>query len=187
MNAAHRKVRADRTRPTDAAVVALVAQGDTAALGLLYDRYAEGLLRLAGRLVGEQDARDIVHSAFIRVVGLASLYDPAFPSARSWLYGIVLRMIQEHRRSMRRWASMVVKLASQPKRAPGSISEARTDLDACLARLSLRKRTVLLLSEVEGFTAEEIAAMLSIPIGTVWTRLHHARRELRQLYGGHDS
>jgi RNA polymerase sigma-70 factor (ECF subfamily) len=186
MNAADSKVRVNRTGPTDAAIVALVAQGDTEALGLLYDRYAEGLLRLAGRLVGTQDARDIVHSAFLRVVSLAPLYDEAYPNARPWLYGIVLRMIQEHRRSAHRWASMLMNLASQPKRTPMSISETRPDLDACVARLSLPKRTVLLLSEVEGFTAEEIAAMLSVPVGTVWTRLHHARRELRQLYGGND-
>ncbi len=184
MNAADRKARGNRADPTDAAIIALVAKGDLAALGVLYDRYAAGLLRLAGRLVGSQDARDIVHSAFLRVVTLAASYDPAFPTARPWLYGIVVRMIQEHRRSLHRWASVLMKLASQPKKAPGSISEARPDLDACLARLSLPKRTVLLLSEVEGFTAEEIAAMLSIPVGTVWTRLHHARRELRQFYTG---
>ena len=44
------------------------------------------------------------------------------------------------------------------------------------------KRTVLVLAEVEGFSCEELATMLSIPIGTVWTRLHHARRELRRFY-----
>jgi RNA polymerase sigma-70 factor (ECF subfamily) len=37
----------------------------------------------------------------------------------------------------------------------------------------------LLMSEVEGLTAEEIATALGIPVGTVWTRLHHARRDLR--------
>jgi RNA polymerase sigma-70 factor (ECF subfamily) len=184
MIAAGRKVRDTPAGPNDAAVVALIAEGDISALGLLYDRYAEGLLRFAGRLAGTQDATDIVHSAFLRVVGLAPGYDAAFQSARPWLYGIVVRMIREHRRSVHRWASTLMKLASQPTKATVSISEARTDLDACLSRLSLPKRTVLLLSEVEGFTSEEIATMLSIPVGTVWTRLHHARRDLRKLYTG---
>jgi RNA polymerase sigma-70 factor (ECF subfamily) len=184
MIAAGRKIRDKRAGPSDADVVALIAEGDIAALGLLYDRYAEGLLRFAGRLAGTQDATDIVHSAFLRVVGLAAGYDATFPSARPWLYGIVVRMIREHRRSVHRWASTLMKLASQPTKATVSIPEARTDLDACLSQLSLPKRTVLLLSEVEGFTSEEIAAMLSIPVGTVWTRLHHARREMRKLYTG---
>ena len=187
MIAAERKARSHRPGPSDAAVVALIAEGDIAALGVLYDRYAEGLLRFAGRLAGAQDATDIVHSAFLRVVGLAQGYDAAFPSARPWLYGIVVRMIREHRRSVHRWASTLIKLASQPARATASISETRTDLDACLSQLSLAKRTVLFLAEVEGFTSEEIAAMLSIPVGTVWTRLHHARRELRRLYDGDEA
>jgi len=42
---------------------------------------------------------------------------------------------------------------------------------------------VLLLAEVEGFSCPEIAEMLDIPVGTVWTRLHHARRELRTTWG----
>ena len=41
---------------------------------------------------------------------------------------------------------------------------------------------MLLLAEVEGFTCEEIAAMLAVPVGTVWTRLHHARRQMRAFY-----
>ncbi|HVW24930.1 MAG TPA: RNA polymerase sigma factor [Polyangiaceae bacterium] len=182
MSAAGRKTKADFSGPSDAAVLALIAEGDIAALSSLYDRYAPGLLRFASRLVGTQDAPDIVQSAFLRVVGLARGYDASFPSARSWLYGIVVRVIREHRRSLHRWASTLLKLAAQPAKATVSISEARPDLDACLSQLTLPKRTVLLLSEVEGFTNEEIATMLSIPIGTVWTRLHHARRELRQLY-----
>jgi RNA polymerase sigma-70 factor (ECF subfamily) len=53
--------------------------------------------------------------------------------------------------------------------------------------LSQPKRVTLLLAEVEGLSCPEIAAALDIPVGTVWTRLHKARRELRQLLdGGHE-
>ena len=75
-------------------------------------------------------------------------------------------------------------LAAESQTRAASIPEARTDLDRCLRRLSPAKRSVLLLAEVEGFTCEEIAKMVSIPVGTVWTRLHHARRELRRSYAG---
>jgi RNA polymerase sigma-70 factor (ECF subfamily) len=171
----------------DALILARVAAGDLGALGVLYDRYASGLLRFARRVAGAQDATDIVHTAFLRVVALAETYDAAVPSAHPWLYGIVVRIIHEHRRSVRRWGAAMLQLAAQPRKTASTIPEARTDLDFCLAKLSLPKRTVLILSEVEGFTSEEIAAILAIPVGTVWTRLHHARRELRQLYAGDEA
>ena len=53
--------------------------------------------------------------------------------------------------------------------------------------MSRAKSTVLLLHEVEGFSCAEIASMLSIPVGTVWTRLHHARHELRSYYRGDEA
>jgi RNA polymerase sigma-70 factor (ECF subfamily) len=52
-----------------------------------------------------------------------------------------------------------------------------------LERLSEPKRIVLLLAETEGLSSDDIAAALHIPVGTVWTRLHHARRDLRRLLG----
>ena len=57
------------------------------------------------------------------------------------------------------------------------------DLDRGLQQMSEAKRVTLILAEVEGFSCEEIASLLGIPIGTVWTRLHHARRELRHYCG----
>ena len=187
MIAPRRSARAVALADEDASVMARIAKGDLGALGVLYDRYAAALLQFARRLVGAQDATDIVQSAFLRVVALAHSYDTSVPSARPWLYGIVARITHEHRRSVRRWGATLLRLASQPATSPTTIPESRRDLDSCLAKLSLAKRTVLILSEVEGFTSEEIATMLSIPVGTVWTRLHHARRELRRLYVGEDS
>jgi RNA polymerase sigma-70 factor (ECF subfamily) len=62
------------------------------------------------------------------------------------------------------------------------VLESRRDVEKAVATLTEAKRVVLLLADLEGFTCEEIAAMLGIPVGTVWTRLHHARRELRAFY-----
>ncbi len=62
--------------------------------------------------------------------------------------------------------------------APGAA--ARSDVERALARISEAKRVTFLMAEVEGMSCPEIAGALGIPIGTVWTRLHAARRELRQ-------
>jgi RNA polymerase sigma-70 factor (ECF subfamily) len=165
----------------DGALLTRVAQGDSAALGALYDRYALHLLRFARRLE-PQEADDIVQTTFMRVLRLAASFDPETPSARAWLFAITAHVVQERRRTMRRWTAALLRLADQPLRAAPAIADTRPDLARALARLSPAKRTVLVLAEVEGFACDEIAAMLSIPVGTVWTRLYHARRELRRYH-----
>ena len=184
MKLAKRSTRSVAPLADDGAVMSAIAQGDVGALGTLYDRYAAQLFRFVRRVAGDQDAADIVHTTFLRVVGLAESYDSSAPSARSWLFAIVLRVVQEHRRSLRRWSTALLGFAAQPAKQAAVIPEDRHDLDYCLLRLSPAKRTVLMLAEIEGFTCVEIASMLDIPIGTVWTRLHHARRELRASYTG---
>jgi RNA polymerase sigma-70 factor (ECF subfamily) len=173
--------RSSAESPSDAAIMARVADGDAAALGVLYDRYAVSLLRFARRL-DRHDAEDIVQKVFMRVLRLAPKFDPNATSARPWLFAITTRIVQEHRRSLRRWTAVLARLASHPARPPATMPDPRSDLQLGLAQLSAAKRSVLLLAEVEGFACEEIASMLEIPVGTVWTRLHHARRELRRFH-----
>lgn len=175
------KWHALRSTAGDGALLARVAQGDTAAFGALYDHYAPGLLRFARRLE-PQDAEDIVQTTFLRALRLAASFDAQAPSARSWLFAIAAHVAQERKRTVRRWTAALLRLSEQPRRIAPATSDARFDLDRALAQLSVAKRTVLVLAEVEGFACEEIASMLEIPIGTVWTRLHHARRELRRLH-----
>jgi RNA polymerase sigma-70 factor (ECF subfamily) len=165
--------------PSDSALLGQIAEGHMGALGVLYDRYAPSLLRFARR-VEPREAEDIVQMVFLRVVRLATVFDRDAASARPWLFAITSRVTQERKRAFRRFARAMARMSDQPPRTQGNVSDTRRDLDRGLARLSVEKRTVLVLAEVEGFAGEEIAAMLSIPIGTVWTRLHHARRELRR-------
>jgi RNA polymerase sigma-70 factor (ECF subfamily) len=170
--------------PSDGALLSRVADGDLGALGRLYDSYAAMLLRFARRLGAGEESEDVVQNVFLRLVRLAAQFDPSATSARPWLFAITVRVVQERRRALRRLSAAMKALSqhSQPPSVPAS-KPAASDLERCLARLSLPKRSVMLLAEVEGFSCPEIAAMLDIPIGTVWTRLHHARRELRASWG----
>lgn len=165
----------------DAALMSRVAGGDLTALGDLYDRYAQGLLRFAARMAPWNEAEDIVHGVFMRVVRLASGFDCNATSARPWLYALTRRAAQDRRRSLRRFAATLIRLSEQSPPAVSLLRESNPDLERALGCLSTKKREVLLLAEVEGFTSPEIAALLGIPVGTVWTRLHHARHALRQL------
>jgi RNA polymerase sigma-70 factor (ECF subfamily) len=177
---ARKTLRSVEGSPSDATLLQRVAAGEVSALGVLYDRHARGLLRFAQR-VDPQEAEDLLQITFMRVARLAGRFDGRTPSARAWLFAIMTRIAQERSRSLRRFSAALARLADLPRRGETSALETASDLDRALGRISTAKRTVLLLAEVEGFTCDEIAAMLGIPVGTVWTRLHHARKELRAM------
>lgn len=162
----------------DGELLARVATGDAGALGTLYDRYAPSLMRYAAR-IDAANAEDVVHSVFIRVMRLAATFQTTASSARPWLFAITSRVLQEHKRAFARRSRAMFRLREQSSQSRAPVFDALHDLERGIARMSRAKSTVLLLHEVEGFSCAEIASMLSIPVGTVWTRLHHARHELR--------
>jgi RNA polymerase sigma factor (sigma-70 family) len=95
--------------------------------------------------------------------------------------------LYRRRRSLSRWTRALRELTARqagtyadPQRTLSARDEVQR-LSAALMRLSEAKRVVLLLAEAEHCSAEEIARALQVPIGTVWTRLHHARRDLQRL------
>jgi RNA polymerase sigma-70 factor, ECF subfamily len=185
LSAPQRSMRTSSETP-DAALMSRIAGGDLGALGNLYDRYARDLLRFTRRITSSEDAEDVVQNTFLRVLQRAARYDASVTSARPWLFGIAARVAQERRRALRRFTATLVAFGTSPPRSPPSPTETRRDLAKALARLSAAKRITLILADVEGFSSKEIARMLSIPVGTVWTRLHHARRQFKIAYEGDD-
>lgn len=171
-----------RVASPDHEALGRVAGGDVGALGEVYDRHAKALLRFASRAAGPSDAEDVVQTTFVTAARIAATYDGRTDNARAWLFGVTARVLQERRRALFRLTRALRRIASDRSPAPAPSDAHRTDLDRGLLEISENKRVVLLLAEVEGFTCEEIAAMLGVPIGTVWTRLHHARKELRGFY-----
>lgn len=168
----------------DSVLLQRIAAGDLDALGTLYDRYAADLLRFVQRLDASLDGEDVVQNVFLRALRVARSFNADHAHARSWLFGIAVRVIQERRRSFRRWTNALLRLQQVDPVAIQPLGETTADVTRCLAHLSASKRLVLVLAEVEEFSCPEIAEMLQIPVGTVWTRLHHARRELREFLEG---
>jgi len=159
-----------------------VAAGDLGGLAELYDRHAPALLRFAARAAGPNDAEDLLQATFVRVVRIAPSYDGRASTARPWLYGVMARLIAERRRSLARFARALLRLPEPVLRLDSACDGLEGDVSRALDQLPYGKRVVLVLAEVEGYTCEEIARMLGIPVGTVWTRLHHARRLLRAFF-----
>ena len=140
----------------DSTLVERLAQGDTSALGDLYDRHSRGLFAFLARVASFDEAEDLVHTTFLRASTRAS--SSLLRRARAFLR------------------------AKTSETTTTSTTGERNDVARALETLSEAKRVVVVLSEVEGFSCQEIADMMEIPVGTVWTRLHHARNELRTYF-----
>lgn len=173
------------TRSSDAELMSTLASGDIGALAELYDRYHTSVRRFLIRATGNaDDVDDLLHATFLACAESASRYDGR-ESCRPWLMGIAAFQLRRRHRAFGRWLSVLsaFTLVQQVNETVTSEPDERTDVERALARLTEPKRITLLLAEVEGLTGPEIASALGIPVGTVWTRLHAARRELRQLLG----
>jgi RNA polymerase sigma-70 factor (ECF subfamily) len=173
----------------DPDVMRRLATGDLGALGELYDRYHEPIRRFFARATSDaEDVDDLVHATFLAAAKTAGRYDGR-PSCRPWLIGIAAQFLRRRRRTVGRFLEVLSSLRGSRAAIadPRPSLEARGDIERALGRVSEVKRITLLMSEVEGLSCAEIAAALEVPIGTVWTRLHAARRELRRALDGTSS
>jgi RNA polymerase sigma-70 factor (ECF subfamily) len=170
------KARLERAPISDAEILQRIANGDLGALGALYDRYHAPLRQFVARAVRD-DVDDLVHITFLEAAKSAARYDGR--PARPWLIGIALKHLARRRTALARLMRVVSSLhAPEPAVAP---PDERADLERALAKIAEPKRIAFLLAELEGMSGPEIAALTGVPVGTVWTRLHAARRELRAL------
>jgi RNA polymerase sigma-70 factor (ECF subfamily) len=176
-----------RARDAEATLVADVARGDISGLGILFDRYGDDVRRLLLRLgAPAAEVDDLVQQTFLDVLRAAERFQPGAP-VRPWLFGLAAMVARRHRRTL---ARMVARLKSftlarttTPVPTPSEEASRKEEAGRALAALhalSDKKREAFVLVALEGMSGEEAAAALAIPIATVWTRLHHARRELKE-------
>jgi RNA polymerase sigma-70 factor (ECF subfamily) len=178
-------VRPPVPQAPDPDVLRRLAADDIGALGELYDRYQVVIRRFFARATSDaEDVDDLVHATFLAAAKSAGRYDGR-PSCRPWLVGIAVQLLRRRRQSFARFFAVAASLRGAWPSAmdPRPALQARADVEQALRSLSEAKRIALLLAEVEGLSCAEIAEALGVPIGTVWTRLHAARREIRGALG----
>jgi RNA polymerase sigma-70 factor (ECF subfamily) len=176
----------------DRRLIADCLGGKRDAFGELVTRYQARLFNAALRLVqSPDDAADVVQDAFLSAYQALHAFkgDAEF---FTWLYRIAFNTAI----SLKRKKRSAVSLDSQPGETgidpndpseyvkPGAAIERSEDerqLSEAIARLSPEHREVLLLKDIEGLKYEDIAELLGVPIGTIRSRLHRARLELRAL------
>ena len=177
----------------DSRLIADCLRGNTSAFGLLVRRYQDRLFNTVYRLVGNaEDAQDVVQEAFLSAYqSLESFKGDAL--FFTWLYRIAVNTAISLKRKQR----VVLRLdggrngdagfepldpsdQSQPGHALEQ-AEQGSRVQRALGRLSSEHRAVLVMKDMEGQKYEAMAEVLAVPIGTIRSRLHRARLELREL------
>lgn len=144
--------------------------------------HLDGVFRLALWLLGNRaDAEDVVQETFVQALQSFHRFEPG-TNARAWLYTIMRHIHANRRRTSRRAPIFSggeddIDRVAAVEQTPQHVT-AREILDA-LAELPDGYQEVVLLSDVEELSYKEIAGVLDIPMGTVMSRLHRARRLLR--------
>lgn len=171
--------------------------GDEAAFGVIMRAHYERTFRLACAIIhNEADARDVCQEVWLTLWKQLGTFrgDAKFTT---WLHPIVTRRALDHLRKRRRWFDRFLPFdaggtdtpaAPEPAaddnvRGPAEESENVGKVRAALAALPPKHRAVLALRELEGLSYEEIAQAADIPVGTVMSRLYHARRLLAEKLG----
>jgi RNA polymerase sigma-70 factor, ECF subfamily len=173
------------------AETALVAtlSGNTAAFDDFVRRHQDRLFYAVHRLVEtSEDAADVVQDAFVRAfINLESFRGDS--NLYTWVYRIAYHLVISQKRKKRPVVSLDDARGPDPVDTsdgvhPGEAIERQEDkagLYAALDSLSPGYRDLLVMRDLDGLRYDEIAHVLAVPIGTVRSRLHRARLELRQL------
>ncbi|MGH7265177.1 MAG: sigma-70 family RNA polymerase sigma factor, partial [Candidatus Rokuibacteriota bacterium] len=180
----------------DREVVRRVQAGDSEAFGVLVEKYKRKAFRLAfGVLRDQEEALDASQEAFVKAFRSLPRFkgDSAF---YTWLFRITMNVALDRRRQRatrakslgaedvppEEWERTAVSPDAGPDEEAAS-AERRARIGQALQTLSEQHRSIIILSDIEGLSYREIAEVLAIPMGTVMSRLHNARKRLRQALG----
>lgn len=149
-------------------------------------RYEASIYRYVLRLVGSSDAEDLTQDVFLKAIaGLPRFRGEV--SVETWLFRIATNTCRDYWRR-KRWQTLLFLRTPDDeddpldrvaaKDDPLERSAIRTLVRASLRELPPRQREVVILRDIEGFSYDEIASIVGCPVGTVKSRLYHARARL---------
>jgi RNA polymerase sigma-70 factor, ECF subfamily len=169
----------------DHALLTRIAREDVAAFEALYARYSGPAYSIAmGMLRNAVLAQEVIQDVFLAIWRGAGEFDPARGSARSWILSIVHhKSVDAVRRSRR---NPTVPLSETLSSDADVIEAAQARVDAghvrrALEALSVEQRAALVLAYYGGYTQQEIAQRLGVPLGTIKTRMRDGLLRLRTV------
>lgn len=196
-----RELSATVLRPTfsetavsdDAQLIEQALKGHSEAFGQLVLRYQDRLFNTVFHVVGHaEDARDIVQEAFVQAFLKLDTFRH-HSKFYTWLYRIAFNVAMTHRRRSRPTVSIDRMKEAGNMEMPDNEDTPAESLERkercwrirhAIAELAEEYRAVLVLREIDGCCYETIAEVLELPVGTVRSRLHRARMQLRELLKG---
>lgn len=159
---------------------------DSADFGALYATHFRGVWKTLSRLgVHPGSLDDAAQEVFVTAWRRRGEFEGR-SSQRTWLLGIAIRVASDLRRKQRPTEEVSLTMEAGtpgPEREAVAKQEARR-LETLLSKLAAEKREVLLLVDVEGYTAPEVAEATQTNLNTVYTRLRAARAEFEALVQG---
>jgi RNA polymerase sigma-70 factor (ECF subfamily) len=180
----------------DREAIRRVQAGDTEAFEPLVEKYKRKVFRLAYQVLRDQEeALDVSQEAFVKAFRALPAFkgDSAF---YTWLFRITMNVALDRRRQRATRAKSLgtedvppeewERTATSTDPDPEDVAtgaERRERIRKGLDSLSEHHRAIIILSDIEGLQYREIAEVLGIPMGTVMSRLHHARKRLREVLG----
>jgi RNA polymerase sigma-70 factor (ECF subfamily) len=163
-------------------LIARVVAGDRLAARELYDAHAPRVFRLAFRLTGDNDlARELTQETFVRAFGQLGRFRGE-SALSTWLHRVTVSVVSNAMRKVKRFRARETDLEEAELMASAPVSDAdlRDKLHRAIDELPEIYRTTFVMHDVEGYTHEEIAAVLGVAEGTCKSRLSVARAQLRQ-------
>lgn len=177
-----------RQASQDGQLVSRVRQGDLKALGELYDKYNTQVFRTALSVThNQQVAEDILQEVFLKLYRYCERIDTSLPLA-PWLYRVTVNLCYTQLSRQKRWFTaledVIENLVSPPAQTcPERFTEqsqVRTAVQQAIDLLSPNQKIVIVLYYLADLSLKEIAHILEIPEGTVKSRLHYGRKNLKR-------
>jgi RNA polymerase sigma-70 factor (ECF subfamily) len=156
-------------------------------VGAIHEQYSDFVWLTLQRFgVRDADAEDMLQEVFVVVHRRLDSFDVS-GRMTTWLFGICMRVAAAYRRrAFRRHEKPMAEVPEQvapeeqgPERAAAT-RQAQERLQAALDCMDLEKRAIFVMFELDEVPCDAIAEMLSIPIGTVYSRLHAARKDFQE-------
>ncbi len=178
-------------KPTDAALVQRVLEGDVESFAVLVDRHHERCLRIALRLLGNtEDAEETLQDAFVRAYRALGRYEER-EQFGPWLTRILVNRCRTAiTRRVRHGKTFVddelaIAAAATRDRADGAMW--RAEVERALAALPAEQREAFVLKHVEELEYDEMAEITGAGVSALKMRVKRARERLRALLGGDDN
>ena len=151
------------------------------AVSEIFRAFREPVFGLCLHLTGRRaDAEDVVQEVFLSVYRALPLFRGE-SRLSTWVYRIAIRASLEHRARRRPTEGLDLDAPGPDVEAALVVRDEARRLLVAMDRLSAEHRTVLSLFAIEGLSHHEIASILGVPEGTVWSRLNAARRRLAEV------